>query len=85
MLVCLPVSIIAGCQCRWPTLKLPRRFACSRVRDLAEVDETVVLLVDTRSPGWTVLYTSTGFEALTGVPREAALGATLNEVCVGLR
>ncbi|GFR49160.1 hypothetical protein Agub_g11180 [Astrephomene gubernaculifera] len=53
---------------------------CNRVRDLTEADEAVVLLLDTRSPGWAILYVSPAWEAFTGISREQAMGATLNEV-----
>ncbi|GIM13263.1 hypothetical protein Vretimale_16361 [Volvox reticuliferus] len=52
----------------------------NRVRDVAEVDEAVVLLLDTRTPGWTILYVSPSWEELTGMDRAEAMGATLNEV-----
>ncbi|KAG2493894.1 hypothetical protein HYH03_007831 [Edaphochlamys debaryana] len=52
----------------------------NRVRDMTEVDESVVLLVDTGAPGWPVLYASANFGEVTGVDRAEALGATLNEL-----
>ncbi|GIL61223.1 hypothetical protein Vafri_15628 [Volvox africanus] len=52
----------------------------NRVRDVAEVDEAVVLLLDSRTPGWTILYVSPSWDELTGMDRAEVMGATLNEV-----
>lgn len=50
------------------------------MRDLAELDDAVVLLVDTGPPGWRLLYVSASWEPVVGVARTEVVGATLNEV-----
>ena len=53
---------------------------CRCMRDLGDLNEACVLLVDTCVPGWRVLYTGPSFENVTGVPRSRAMGAAVNDL-----